>query len=183
MPWPSNTRYLGKPSPRLEAPAKVTGRAKFTTDVAPPGVLFGAILRSKWAAAKIRSVNVDKALAAPGIKAAFAIRDGEFRVRYHGDEIAAVAGTSRDAVLEALELIVVDAEPLPFVVNELEAIKKDAPEVIPGRPNLGEGREKVTSTPGLRVPRLSSRSTARPRSRSIIRWNRTVTSCSGTGTD
>lgn len=144
MPWPSNTRYLGKPVTRVDGPAKVSGRAKFTTDVAPPGVLYGAILRSKWPAAKIRSVNVDKARAAPGIKAAFAVRSGEFAVRYHGDEIAAVAGTSRDAVISALELIEVDAEPLPFVVNELEAIKEGAPEVIPGHPNLGEGRAKVT---------------------------------------
>ena len=144
MPWPSNTRYLGKPTPRAEGPAKVTGRAKYTTDVAPHGMLFGAILRSKWPAANIRSVNVDKARAAAGIKAAFAVRDGAFTVRYHGDEIAAVAGTSRDAVLDALELIEVDAEPLPFVVNELEAVKEGAPSVVPGQPNLGEGRARVT---------------------------------------
>jgi xanthine dehydrogenase YagR molybdenum-binding subunit len=144
MPWPSNTRYLGKSTPRAEGPAKVTGRAKYTTDVAPPGMLFGAILRSKWPAANIRSVNVDKARAAPGIRAAFAMRNGNFTVRYAGDEIAAVAGTSRNAVLEALELIEVDAEPLPFVVNELEAIKENAPPVVPDQPNLGEGRAKVT---------------------------------------
>lgn len=144
MPWPSNTRYLGKSTPRVEAPAKVTGRAKYTTDVAPHGMLFGAILRSKWPAANIRSVNVDKARAAPGIRAALAVRNGPFGVRYHGDEIAAVAGTSREAALAALELIEVDAEPLPFVVNELEAIKDGAPSVVPGQPNLGEGRAQVT---------------------------------------
>lgn len=144
MPWPSNTRYLGKESTRVDAPAKVTGRAKYTTDASPQGMLFGAFLRSKWPAARIRSVKLDKARASPGIKAALAVREGEFTVRYHGAEIAAVAGTTREAALAALELIEVDAEPLPFVVSELEAIKEGAPRVDPDHPNLGEGHAKST---------------------------------------
>lgn len=45
MPWPKETRYLGKARPRAEAPAKVTGRAQYTTDIAPPGLLYAAIIR------------------------------------------------------------------------------------------------------------------------------------------
>ena len=45
MPWPKETRYLGKSTPRVEAPAKVTGRARFTADMSPPGMLYGAIFR------------------------------------------------------------------------------------------------------------------------------------------
>jgi len=144
MPWPKETRYIGKEMTRVDGPAKVSGRAKYTFDVAPAGMLFGAIHRSIWPAARIRSINLDKVRAAPGIKAALPAQDGEFTVRYYGDEIAAIAGTSRQAVLDAMELIEVDAEPLPFVVNELAAIKPDAPRVIPDQPNLGEGAEKTT---------------------------------------
>jgi len=144
MPWPKETRYLGKATPRVDGPAKVTGRAKYTSDVSPAGMLYGAIFRSKWPAARIRSVNLDQAKTAPGIKAAIRVREGEFTVRYYGDEIAAIAGTSRQAVIDAMALIKVDAEPLPFVVNELDAIKPDAPRVVPDQPNLGEGQARTT---------------------------------------
>lgn len=140
MPWPTQRKYLGQSTPRVEAPAKVTGRAKYTTDVAPPGFLYGAILRSKWPAAHVRSVNLDKALAAPGIKAAIKVHDGEFDVHYYGEEIAALAGTTKQAVLDALALIEVSAESKAFVVSEIDAIQGDAPRVMPDQPNLGEGK-------------------------------------------
>ena len=144
MPWPRETKYLGKSTPRVEGPAKVSGRAKFTTDVAPAGLLYGAIFRSEWPAARIKSVNLDKARAAPGIKAAILVRDGGFVARYYGEELAALAGTSRQAVLDALRLIEVDAEPLPFVVRELDAIKPDSPRVFGEKSNLGDGQVKNT---------------------------------------
>jgi len=145
MAWPKETKHLGKATPRVEAPVKVSGRAKFTSDVAPAGMLYGAILRSVWGSARIKSVNLSKALAAPGIKAGLIARELPFQARYSGDEIAALAGTSRNAVLGALELIEVEAEPQPFVVDELEAIQADAPRVVADRPNLGEGTVKVTN--------------------------------------
>jgi xanthine dehydrogenase YagR molybdenum-binding subunit len=67
------------------------------------------ILRSKWPSAKILSVNLDKARQIPGIKAAIVARDGSFNVRYYGEEIAAVAGTSKQACLDALRAIEVQA--------------------------------------------------------------------------
>lgn len=144
MPWPKETKYLGKETPRVEGPAKVTGRAKFTSDVAPAGVLYGAIFRSKWPAAHVNSVNLGRAKAAPGIKAVILAHEGEFDVRYYGDEIAAIAGTSKQAVLDALALIEVSAEPKAFVVKELEAVKTDGPQVFTGKANLTEGAAKTT---------------------------------------
>ena len=144
MPWPKETRFLGKETPRVEGPAKVSGRAKYTSDVAPAGVLYGAIFRAKWPAAHVKSVNLEKARAAPGIKAAILARDGEFDVRYYGDEIAALAGTSKQAVLDALALIEVSAEPRAFVVKEVDALKADAPQVVAGKANLTEGAAKET---------------------------------------
>lgn len=144
MPWPEKTRYFGKSTPRAEAPAKVTGRAKFTSDVVLPGMLHGAILRSKWPAARIRKVNLGPALRAPGIRAAIPAQDGAFEVRYYGAEIAAIAGTSRQAVVDALALIEVDAEPLPFVVSETDATQPEAARVAAGRSNLTESKAKDT---------------------------------------
>lgn len=144
MPWPDNNRYLGQSVPRVDGPAKVTGRARYTVDVAPPGLLHGAILRSRWPAARIRSVDLTKVRAAPGIRAALPVHDGAFDVKFYGQEIAAVAGTTRQAVLDALELAEIDAEPLDFVVNELDALKPDAPRVASDRPNLAYGEPKLT---------------------------------------
>ena len=144
MPWPKETKYLGKETPRVEGPAKITGRAKFTSDVAPAGVLYGAIFRSKWPAAHVKSVNLEKAKAAPGIKAAILAHEGEFDVRYYGEDIAALAGTSKQAVLDALALIEVDAEPKAFVVKELDAVKAEAPQVVAGKANLTESAAKDT---------------------------------------
>ncbi len=144
MPWPKTTTYFGKPAPRVEGPAKAAGRARFTSDVQVPGMLYGVIVRSVWPAARIRSINFQKVLAAPGIKAAVASQEGEFHVRYYGQDIAAIAGVSRQAVLDALPLVEVNAEPAPFVVQELEAVKPDAVRVAPDRANLGEGQVKTT---------------------------------------
>ena len=144
MPWPANTRHFGKATPRAEGPAKAAGRAKYTSDIALPGMLFGAIVRSTWPAAHISAVNLEKVRAAPGIKAAVPAQDGEFEVRYYGAEIAAIAGVSRQAVRDALHLVEIKAEPLPFVVHEIDAIKADAVRVFKDRPNLGEGKERTT---------------------------------------
>ncbi|HTQ30402.1 MAG TPA: xanthine dehydrogenase family protein molybdopterin-binding subunit [Opitutaceae bacterium] len=136
MAWPSETKYVGKPRSRAEAPAKVSGRARYSSDVAPPGLLYAAVVRSPWPAAKITSVSLDKARAAPGIKAAILARENLTQVRYYGEEIAAVAGVSRQAVLEALPLVEIKAEPLPFVVDEVEAMQPDAPRVFAENSNL-----------------------------------------------
>src|SRR5205085_2384006 len=111
--------HIGSHAKRIDAPAKVTGAAKYSSDVQPEGWLYGMILRSKWAKAKITKINLDKALKVPGIKAAILAREGERTVRFYGEELAAVAGTSKQACLDALRAIEVDATPLPFVVKEL----------------------------------------------------------------
>jgi len=141
--WPANPKYIGQSTTRVDAAAKVTGRAHYSSDIQADGWLYGMILRSKWPAAKILSVNLDKALQVPGIKAAVTARNGEFTVRFYGEEIAAVAGTTKQACLDALRAIEVKAEPSPeFVVNENEALKDNAPEVWAGRPNASPGRSR-----------------------------------------
>src|SRR5262245_40450102 len=114
--WPEKRTHIGSEAKRLDAPAKVTGAAKYASDQQPEGWLYGMILRSKWPAAKITKINLDKARQVPGIKAAILRDDREERtVRYYGEEIAAVAGTTKQACLDALRAIEIEATPLPFV--------------------------------------------------------------------
>jgi xanthine dehydrogenase YagR molybdenum-binding subunit len=138
--WPESTQYISHATIRVDGPAKASGRARYSSDIQADGWLYGMILRSKWPAAKILGVNLDNALKIPGIKAAVTARDTPFTVRFYGEEIAAVAGTSRQACLDALRAIEVKAEPQnQFVVNENEARKDDAPEVWTGSPNVSKG--------------------------------------------
>ena len=136
--WPEKRTWIGSHATRVDGPVKVTGAAKYASDVQPEGWLYGMILRSKWAKAKITSINLEKALKVPGIKAAVVSREGERTVRYYGEELAAVAGTSKQACLDALKAIEVRATPLPFVVREEDAREESAPRVWEEAPNLSK---------------------------------------------
>lgn len=138
--WPKSTTWLGKHVTRVDGHAKITGTAKFSSDVQPEGWLFGMILRSKWPAARITRINIQKAAQIPGIKAALIVREGESTVRYYGEELAAVAGTSKQACLDALKVIEVEATPLPFVVKEEDARNETSPRVWEKTPNLSKPR-------------------------------------------
>jgi xanthine dehydrogenase YagR molybdenum-binding subunit len=137
--WPENRVYIGSHTQRVDGPAKVSGAAKYASDVQPDGWLYGMILRSKWPAAKITKINLDPALKIPGIKAAILRDDKQERtVRYYGEEIAAVAGTSKQACLDALRAIQVEATPMDFVVKEADAKEDDAPKVWEGGSNASK---------------------------------------------
>jgi xanthine dehydrogenase YagR molybdenum-binding subunit len=136
MPWPTETKYISHSTKRIDAPAKVSGRARYASDIQAEGWLYGMILRSKWPAAKILSVNLDQARQIPGIKAAVTVKDFPQTIRYYGEEIAAVAGTSKQACLDALRAIEVKADVRhEFVVNENEARKVNSPQVWEGTAN------------------------------------------------
>src|SRR6266567_7612524 len=138
--WPENRVYIGSRAKRIDGPAKVTGQAKYASDVQPDGWLYGMILRSKWPKAKITRINLDKAAKIPGIKAAILDREGERTVRYYGEELAGVAGTSKQACLDALRSIEVDAKELPFVVREEDAKDETSARVWDDQPNLSKPR-------------------------------------------
>src|SRR5579885_3805939 len=136
MPWPKETKYLGKPTPRIDAVPKVTGAAKYTSDVNPPGLLYGAIFRSPLPAGAVKAIDVTKARAVPGVKAVVLVREPPFQVRFYGEELAGVAGTSRSVVEKALQLIQLDATPSPFVVTEADATSPEAPRVFAEHDNV-----------------------------------------------
>jgi xanthine dehydrogenase YagR molybdenum-binding subunit len=144
--WPEKPTYISTHHTRIDGPLKVSGAAKYPSDVQPDGWLYGMILRSKWAMAKITKINLDPALKVPGIKAvvlAPAVDErqksgADVTMRYYGDEIAGVAGTSKQACLDALKAIQVEATEMPYVVREDDAKEEDAPRVWADTPNLSK---------------------------------------------
>jgi len=155
--WPANTKYISQSTQRIDAPEKVTGRARYSSDIQADGWLYGMILRSKWPAAKILSVNLDKALQIPGIKAAVTVKDFPQTIRFYGEEIAAVAGASKQACLDALRAIEVQAEPRhEFVVREGDAIKENSPQVWEGTPNAPAPRVRETGAVDTAFPECAA---------------------------
>jgi xanthine dehydrogenase YagR molybdenum-binding subunit len=140
--WPADLKYIGGDTRRVDAPPKLTGSARYSSDIQAEGWLYGMILRSKWPAARVTRIDLAKALAVPGIKAAVTVRDGERIVRYYGDELAAVAGTTKQACLDALRAIQVEAKPLPGVVKEDTAREDGAPRVWDDAPNVSAPRAR-----------------------------------------
>lgn len=149
-------QVLNTRAPRLDAPAKVTGHAKYADDLTVPGMLHAAILQSPIAHGKILHIDTSRARKLPGVKAVLTAKDSRLvkygvsparydetlfafdKVRYVGDEIAAVAAVDPATALEALELIKVDYEELPAVFDMFEAMKEGAPQIhdeFPGNVN------------------------------------------------
>ena len=131
--WPSSPELLGKPIPRLDGPAKTTGAAKDLYDIQRPGMLFGRILRSPHAHARVRALDLSAAEKAPGVKAALAIVDAtspDAKVMYQGDEVAAVAAETEEQARDAARLIKVDYEVLPHLATVEQAMRAEAPRVF-----------------------------------------------------
>jgi len=124
---------IGKSALRQDARAKVTGAARFTIDIALHGMLHARILRSPLPHALVRAIDVSGAVKHPGVRAILPIADpadtGGTRLRYLGAPVAAVAAVSMAAAEEALRLIRVDYQSLPFVADMDQARKETAPSV------------------------------------------------------
>ncbi|MBW3622968.1 MAG: xanthine dehydrogenase family protein molybdopterin-binding subunit [Armatimonadetes bacterium] len=130
---PSESAVLGKRIVRLDAPEKVSGRAKYTYDINLPGLLHGYILQSPLAHARIKSIDISRAEKMPGVKAIIPLDKKE--VFYHGDELVGIAATSMNAAEEAGRAIKIEYEPLPHVAYIDQALAKGAPQVFSDRPN------------------------------------------------
>jgi len=132
-PLPANAllAVIGKPVPRQNGRAKVTGATRFTVDIALPGMLHGRILRSPLPHAQLRAIDASAALGHPGVRAVIVVARPEDPaasvVRYIGAPVAAIAAVSMAAAREALRLIRVDYMPLPFVADMDAARAPSAP--------------------------------------------------------
>ncbi len=134
-------RYVGKPLPRRDAAEIVTGTALFLDDLKFQNLLHGKVLRSPHAHALLKRIDKSKAEALPGVKAVLTWEDVpdwrggtprklrilDKQVRYVGDAVALVAATTEEIAEEALDLVEVDYEVLPAVLDIESALKPDAP--------------------------------------------------------
>ena len=158
-------RVVGHPVPRVDAIEKVTGRARYVTDLTLPGMAHARVLRSPYAHARVRRVDVTRARARAGVFAALAGGDltwcdpyygPAYRdrpvlaidvARYEGEPVAAVAAVDEATAEEALELIDVDYEPLTAVMSLDEALAPGATLVHAGQPPAGHFADLSTLRP------------------------------------
>jgi CO/xanthine dehydrogenase Mo-binding subunit len=158
-------RVVGHPVERVDAIEKVTGRARYATDLVLPGMAFAKILRAPYPHARVVRVDVTRARRRAGVFAALAGADlswcepyfgPAFRdrpvlaidvARYEGEPVAAVAAVDELAATEALELIEVDYEPLPAALTLDEALRPGAPLVHAGEPLAGHFADLSTLRP------------------------------------
>ena len=150
---------IGQSVSRFEDPRLLKGGGRYVADMVLPGMVFGHVLRSPHAHARIRSIDVSRAKAAPGVLVVLTganwkasgwgdlpvpgglkRRDGSVfrppypalvtdRVRFVGDYVAFVVAETYHQALDAAELIAVDYEPLPPCVSTAEAVSAGAPRV------------------------------------------------------
>lgn len=147
-------KYIGQPTPTIDAEAKVTGAAVYTDDLRMPGMLHGKVLTSPLAHARIKSIDTSQAEALPGVHAVITYKDApdvsfnrimrwardglpatervlDTAVRFVGDKVAAVAAESAAIARKAASLIRVEYEELPGVFDPEEALREDAPKIYP----------------------------------------------------
>jgi 4-hydroxybenzoyl-CoA reductase subunit alpha len=143
---PVQLNVVGKPFRKVDARAKCVGQTKFADDIVLPRMLFCKILRSHLAHALIKSIDVSKALALPGVFAVITGKDLPIpygilpvsqdehalcidKVRFIGDPVAAVAAIDEDVAFDAMNLIEVEYEPLETISTIDEAVLIDEPRI------------------------------------------------------
>lgn len=136
-------KNLNKAVPRIEGADKVSGNMRYAADIPFPAALSAKILRTSLPHARIMSIDTSKALELPGVRAIITGADvgnvmvglrmkdmpllAHDRVRYAGEPVAAVAADNDEIAEQALNLIDVRYQDLPFVTDPLEAISPGAP--------------------------------------------------------
>src|ERR1700674_1078445 len=132
--WGPNDKHtlLNHRLTRVDGPLKVSGAAHYTYDVRLPGMLYGRILRCPYAHARVKKFDSGSASAIAGVKAIIQAPLTEFR--FAGAPVAAVAAITPEIAQDAARAIVVEYEVLSHVVNARDAIRPDAPGVLPRDP-------------------------------------------------
>lgn len=159
-------RYLGNPTRKVDGLDKVSGSSQFGADLTLTGMLYGKILRSSHAHARIKKIDTSKAAGRPGVMAVVTGADfpnlahgtlacvgkrsfemsylsrvimAREKVHFHGQPVAAVAARTLQEAEDALAFIEVEYEPLPVVLDPDEAMKPDAPLLHADLFTLSEG--------------------------------------------
>src|SRR5215471_12456887 len=138
-----NFKQVGKPATRLDGNSKVTGSTRYAADIDLPGMIWGKCLRSPYAHAQIRAVDISKAKNVTGVLAILTASDIPNRligrrlkdmpvlaretVRFIGERVAVVAAESREIADQALTEIGVEYEEVAAVCDPIDAMAADAP--------------------------------------------------------
>ncbi len=144
---------IGLDTPQVTARDKVQGRAMYAGDIKLPGMLHAKVLRSPYPHARIVQIDTRAARALPGVKLVLTGQDTPTRlwgthrkeqrilatgvVRYCGEEVAAVVAVDEETARDALDLIRVDYEELPALLDAQLALAAGAPEIHAGTANIG----------------------------------------------
>ena len=153
---------FGQPLTRKEDTALITGAGHYVADFMPDGTLHATVLRSSHAHARFQLGNLERVRAMPGVRLVLTGADvahlkplptpgvipgpdikippypilARDVVRHVGDSIAFVVADALDQAKDAAEAIAIDWNELPYVIGAMDALKPDAPQVWPDRPNL-----------------------------------------------
>ena len=158
-------KFVGKAVPRLEGAEKVSGKLRYAADFEIPGSLCAKILRSSLPHARIVKIDKSKAEQLPGVRAIITGADipavmvglrmkdmpllATERVRYVGEPVAAVAADSAEIAEEAMNLIDVQYEALPYVTDPVEAIRPGAPVLHDNPGAYKNAPERSTELPNI----------------------------------
>jgi xanthine dehydrogenase YagR molybdenum-binding subunit len=157
--WPSmdKRRLLGKRTTRVDGFVKASGRAKYGYDTHRPGMLFGAILTSPHAHARIVKIETSAAEALKGVTAVEIVSPPGTEVQWAGTEIVAVAATSEPIARDALRKVKVEYEVLPHMVRVQDYSKpgarvKRGGEMVKGQPDKAFAEAEVTCEGHYGIP-------------------------------
>jgi CO/xanthine dehydrogenase Mo-binding subunit len=135
--------YIGKDVPRIDAFEKVTGTALYTGDLKLPGMLYAKLLKSPHAHARIVNIDTSEAEKHPGVRAILTGKEAPYKfgiymtdkevlaqgkVHYVGEPVVAIAADTEEIAERAVELVKVQYEELPAVLDSREAMKDGAPD-------------------------------------------------------
>lgn len=159
-PWDldSKLRVVKGRHSRLDGPQKVTGRARYTYDVALPGLLWARMVRASIPAGEIVRIDTSKAEALSGVKAVWTTESR--KVRFAGQDVAAVAAVSPEVAEDAARLVQVTYQERPFV-TELEAAMKEGAPLVFEAHELPESSKQAPRKGNVVGPSASRRGGAR----------------------
>jgi xanthine dehydrogenase YagR molybdenum-binding subunit len=132
-------KVMGTSPKRLDGPVKSSGRAKYSSDLKPQGMLYGAYLVNPHPHAKVTSIDTSAAEKTTGVKSVYVAAPAGTEMQYQGWEIAAVAATTEEIAREAARKIKVEYEVLPHYVKDADLANAGA--------NAKQGGEKLVGDP------------------------------------
>lgn len=153
--WPPADKrsLIGKSISRIDGPWKSSGRAKYTYDVKLPGMLYGKMVFSPYARAKVVTIDTSEAEKMPGVKAVQVMTPGgtDMEVKWEGQHVVAIAAETEEQVRDALRKVRVTYDPLPYLVADVDPAKagadntKPQSEQVEGDPDAAFKQADVTS--------------------------------------